>query len=85
MSCSLVITVPTLIVADVPISTYVTGHRDLAKVHPSLQVIFFSTFSKKCHQKQSKTGVPMMLVPLANPTLGGSFLGTPKIQASNCR
>ena len=85
MSCSLVITVPTLILADIPISTYVTEHHDLAKVHPSLQVTFFSTFFKKYPQKQSKTGVPMMLVPMANQTLGGSFLGTPKIQASNYR
>ena len=85
MSCSLVITVPTLILAHIPISSYVTEHRDLAKVHPSLQVTFFSTFFKKYPQKQSKTGVPMMLVPMANQSIGGSFGGTPKIQASNYR
>ena len=45
---------------------YVTEHHDLSKVHSSLQVLFFSTFSKKDAKKQSKTGVPMMLVSMAN-------------------
>ena len=76
---------PTLILQIVPISTYVTQRHDLAKVHPSLQVLFFATIFKKDAKKQSKTGVRMMLVSMANQSIGGSFSGTPKIQASNYR
>ncbi len=65
---------------QVSISTYVTKRRVLTKVGPSMQFLIFSTFSKKSAKKLSKTGVPKMLVSMANVILGSLFLGPSKIK-----
>ena len=70
---------------QVSISTYVTKRHVLTKVDPSMQFLLFSTFSKKYAKKLSKTGVPKMLVSMANPVLGGILFETLKNHVSNYR
>ena len=70
---------------QVSISTYVTKRHVLTKVDPSMQFLLFSTFSKKCAKKLSKTGDQMRLVSMANVILGGLFFGTLQNHVSNYR
>ena len=66
-------------------STYVTKRHVLTKVDPSMQFLIFSTFSKKSAKKLSKTGVPKMMVSMANGILGSLFFGTLQNHVSNYR
>ena len=70
---------------QVSISTYVTKRHVLTKVDPSVQFLLFSTVSKKCAKKLSRTGDQMRLVSMDNVILGGLFFGTLQNQVPNYR